>query len=235
MTLLVLEGVRRRFGGIVAADGIDLALGAGERRCLIGPNGAGKSTVFKLIMGLVRPDSGSIRLDGREITREEPFRRVQLGLSMKYQTTRIFPSLTVAQNMSIARSRGGNGSDLVSWALDRLGVTSLATRSAGELSYGQQHWLEMCMVLGSGPRVVLMDEPTAGMTPEESRRTGGFIKELTGRGIAAIIIEHDMHFVRDLEAPTTVLHQGRVFREGSMAEIEADPEVQRIYLGEVDA
>jgi len=235
MTLLVLEGVRRRFGGIVAADGIDLTLAAGERRCLIGPNGAGKSTVFKLIMGLLRPDAGSIRFDDHEITREEPFRRVQRGLSMKYQTTRIFPSLTVSQNMSIALSRGKEASDLAAWGLDRFGLASLGTRRAGELSYGQQHWLEMCMALGNRPRVVLMDEPTAGMTPEESRRTAAFVRELAGRGIAAIVIEHDMGFVRDLEAPTTVLHQGRVFREGSMAEIEADPEVQRIYLGEVDA
>lgn len=235
MTLLVLEGVRHRFGGIVAADGIDLTLRGGERRCLIGPNGAGKTTVFKLIMGLIRPDSGSIRLDDREITREEPFRRVKLGLSMKYQTTRIFPSLTVAQNMSIAQSRAGDSADLVLWALDRLGLSGEAKRSAGELSYGQQHWLEMCMVLGNRPRIVLMDEPTAGMTPEESRRTGAFVRELANRDIATIVIEHDMSFVRDLDAPTTVLHQGRVFREGSMSEIEADPDVQRIYLGEVDA
>jgi branched-chain amino acid transport system ATP-binding protein len=235
MTLLVLEGVRRSFGGIVAADGIDLTLAAGERRCLIGPNGAGKSTVFKLIMGLLRPDAGSIRFDGREITREEPFRRVQRGLSMKYQTTRIFPSLTVSQNISIARSRGDEATDIVAWGLDRLGLASLGSRPAGELSYGQQHWLEMCMVLGNRPRVVLMDEPTAGMTPEESRRTGTFVRELADRDIAAIVIEHDMGFVRDLEAPTIVLHQGKVFREGGMADIETDPEVQRIYLGEVDA
>lgn len=233
MSLLALKGVYRSFGGITAADGIDLTLEAGERRCLIGPNGAGKSTVFKLIMGLLRPDSGSISFAGQEITHEQPFRRVQRGLSMKYQTTRIFPSLTLAQNMFIARSRAGDATALASWAIDKLGLGALRERRAGELSYGQQHWLEMCMALGNGPRVVLMDEPTAGMTPEESRSTATFIRELEGRGIAAIVIEHDMGFVRDLDAPTTVLHQGRVFRQGRMAEIEVDPEVQRIYLGEI--
>jgi branched-chain amino acid transport system ATP-binding protein len=233
MTLLALKGVRRSFGGIVAADGVDLTLDSGECHCLIGPNGAGKSTVFKLIMGLLRPDAGSIHFDGLEITYEQPFRRVQRGLSMKYQTTRIFPNLTVAQNMFIACRRTGDASDLASWGLEMLGLSAHGERRAGALSYGQQHWLEMCMALGNCPRAVLMDEPTAGMTPEEGRSTAAFIKELEGNHIAAIVIEHDMAFVRDLDVPTTVLHQGRVFRQGRMADIEADPEVQRIYLGEV--
>lgn len=231
MSLLELKAVRRAFGGIVAADGIDFSLAAGERRCLIGPNGAGKSTFFKLIMGLIKPDSGSIHLDGSDISRDEPFRRVQRGVSMKYQTTRIFPTLTVAQNMFIA-SPGGKLSEVAAWGLERLELARNAARPAGELSYGQQHWLEMCMALGNAPRVVLMDEPTAGMTPQESQRTAQFIKELGDRGIAAIVIEHDMGFVRGLEAPTTVLHQGRVFRHGSIAEIERDPDIQRIYLGD---
>ncbi len=231
MSQLELKDLTRSFGGIVAADHIDFALEEGELHCLIGPNGAGKSTVFKLIMGLVKPQAGSIVLKGRDITRTQPYQRAQMGLSMKYQTTRVFPNLTVAQNVTIAQRQRADGDHLV-WALERLGLSERLGEATSALSYGEQHWLEMCMVLGNRPLVVLMDEPTAGMTPEETHATAEFLKELTARGLTVVVIEHDMSFVREIARKVTVLHQGRIFRQGSLAAIESDTEVQRIYLGE---
>jgi ABC-type uncharacterized transport system ATPase subunit len=230
--MLTVRNLSKSFGGIHAVAHVDLSLAQGELRCLIGPNGAGKSTLFRLIMGLIRPDTGSVIVDGKEITRLQPFQRVGLGLSMKYQTTRVFGDLTVDQNVKVACASRANGEELVRWGLANLGLHTLSTAVANSLSYGQQHWLELCMVLGSAPRVILMDEPTAGMTPEETSRTVRFVRSLGERDIAVIIIEHDMSFVREIDSEITVLHQGSVFREGRLQQIERDPEVQRIYLGE---
>ncbi len=232
MSLLELQGLSRSFGGIVAADQIDLSLEAGELHCLIGPNGAGKSTVFKLIVGLIKPQSGKVLLNGRDITRIEPYRRARLGISMKYQTTRIFTNLSVGQNITIARSQEADEGDDLNWALQHLNLARRWSEPVSTLSYGEQHWLEMCMALGNQPSLVLMDEPTAGMTPDETSRTAGLLKELNGRGLAIVVIEHDMSFVREIARRVTVLHQGRIFRQGSIAEIESNREVQRIYLGE---
>jgi len=232
MSLLVLQDLTRFFGGISAANRINFSLEPAELHCLIGPNGAGKSTVFKLIMGLLRPQSGQVLFDGRAITRMQPYRRAGLGLSMKYQATRIFPNLSVEQNVHIARRRQAANDGDMAWALARLGLVEHMAAPASALSYGQQHWLEMCMVLGNCPRLVLMDEPTAGMTPEETRVTADFLGELNGRGMGIIVIEHDMNFVREIARQVTVLHQGRIFCQGTFEEIERDPHVQRIYLGE---
>jgi branched-chain amino acid transport system ATP-binding protein len=232
MNLLVLDKLTRFFGGISAANNVDLSLAAGELHCLIGPNGAGKSTVFKLIMGLLAPQSGQVFFRDSAVTRLPPFQRVRLGLGMTYQSTRIFANLTVAQNIKVARHRGlGDGGDMA-WALENLGLTRRLPDPATALSYGEQHWLEMCMALGGGPKVMLMDEPTAGMTPEETHRTADFVKDLNARGMTIMVIEHDMGFVREIARQVTVLHQGRIFRQGTLAEIESDPDVQRIYLGE---
>jgi branched-chain amino acid transport system ATP-binding protein len=230
--MLIVRALSKSFGGIRAVANVDLSLAQGELRCLIGPNGAGKSTLFRLIMGLTRPDAGSVIVDGKDITWLQPFRRVAIGLSMKYQTTRVFGDLTVDQNVKIACASGVKGEELVRWGLASLGLDEFSTARASTLSYGQQHWLELCMVMGSAPRVILMDEPTAGMTPEETGLTVRFVHSLGARDIAVIIIEHDMAFVREIDSGITVLHQGAVFREGRLRQIEHDPEVQRIYLGE---
>jgi len=232
MSMLEFENVKRAFGGIVAADNVNLEIREGELRCLIGPNGAGKSTLFKLAIGLLAPQSGSIRLEGRDITRTQPFQRVRQGLRMKYQTTRVFANLTVDQNIRIAESRHRSGDNILEWALARFGFDVRRAMPTRNLTYGEQHWLEMCLILGRRPRILLMDEPTAGMTPEETLETGSFLQELNARGLTVVVIEHDMGFVRQIARQVTVLHQGRVMREGPLADIEADPEIQRIYLGE---
>lgn len=232
MTALALAGVTRSFGGILAADHVDFTLSEAELHCLIGPNGAGKSTLFKLVMGLVKPQAGRILLGDIEITQQQPYERVRLGLAMKYQTTRVFAGLTVAQNITVAQRKRRTNGGLMSWALRHFGLDDRLEQPAGALSYGEQHWLEMCMVLGNDPRVVLMDEPTAGMTPEETAATADFLEQLNGRGVGVVVIEHDMGFVRMIARRVTVLHQGRIFRQATLPEIERDPEVQRIYLGE---
>ena len=235
MSLLDLQGLSKSFGGIVAADDIDLSLETGELHCLIGPNGAGKSTLFKLIVGLIKPQSGKVVLNGRDITRTQPYQRARLGISMKYQTTRVFSNLTLGQNITVARSRRPLNGDHLDWALRHLDLAGRWAEPVSTLSYGEQHWLEMCMALGNQPSLVLMDEPTAGMTPDETSRTAVLLKELNRRGLTIIVIEHDMSFVREIASQVTVLHQGRTFRQGSLAEIERDREVQRIYLGEAHA
>ncbi len=232
MSLLEIRGLERNYGGIQAVDGLDLDVEAGELRCLIGPNGAGKSTVFKLIMGLDRPNRGAIRFAGTDVTRLQPFQRARRGLSMKYQTTRVFLRLSVAQNLAIACGRGGLDGSLVQWALDYFELPASVDRPANTLSYGEQHWLEMVLTLGTRPKLLLMDEPTAGMTPEETMRTAAFVQELKGRGLTLIVVAHDMAFVREIAERVTVLHQGALFREGPLSAIEADAEVRRIYLGE---
>jgi branched-chain amino acid transport system ATP-binding protein len=232
VSLLEIRGLERRYGGIRAVAGLDLDVEQGELRCLIGPNGAGKSTVFKLIMGLDRPDRGAIRFAGEEVTRLQPFARARRGLSMKYQTTRVYLALTVAQNITIACGRSAQDGGLVPFALDYFDLAATMGRPAHALTYGQQHWLEMALALGTRPRLLLMDEPTAGMTPEETRRTAAFLKDLKGRGLTVIVVEHDMAFVREVAERVSVLHQGALFREGSLGAIETDPEVRRVYLGE---
>jgi ABC-type uncharacterized transport system ATPase subunit len=232
MSLLEIRDLERNYGGIQAVAGLDLDVEAGELRCLIGPNGAGKSTVFKLIMGLDRPNRGAIRFAGTDVTRLQPFQRARRGLSMKYQTTRVFLRLSVAQNLAVACGRGGLDGSLVQWALDYFELPTSVDRSANTLSYGQQHWLEMILTLGTKPKLLLMDEPTAGMTPEETMRTAAFVQELKRRGLTLIVVAHDMAFVREIAERVTVLHQGALFREGPLSAIEADPEVRRIYLGD---
>lgn len=231
--VLEVRNLTRSFGGIVASDHVDFSLNRHELHCLIGPNGAGKSTLFKLIMGLLKPQSGTILFEDEDITHRQPHERARLGLSMKYQTTRIFPGLSVAQNINVAQSRRGNAdAGLMYWAVERFGLHHHLSCPADTLSYGEQHWLEMCMVLGNQPQLVLMDEPTAGMTPDETENTARFLEELNAKGVAIIVIEHDMAFVRSIARKVTVLHQGRTFRQGTVAEIEHDLDVQRIYLGE---
>jgi branched-chain amino acid transport system ATP-binding protein len=233
-TLLRAEGLTKAFGGIRAVDGLDLSVAPGELRCLIGPNGAGKSTLFSLVAGLHQADAGRILFKGEDITTLSPFRRVQRGICLKFQTTRIYRGLTVGENLIIARGkqRGSRGNGRLEWALGTLGLAGESARPAGELSHSQQQWLEICLALATEPELLLLDEPTAGMTPEETALTAEFVIKLGGQGVTILVVEHDMAFVRYLAGGVTVLHYGRVFAQGTLQEIEANQEVRRIYLGE---
>ena len=232
--LLVLEDVSKRFGGLRAVSDLDLTVRRGELRCLIGPNGAGKSTVFRLIMGFERPTTGTITFDGATIDRWPTWRRARQGLSIKMQIPGIYPELSVHDNMRVAAQyhiSAGAMEEAIERLLARVGLAGLGAMMAKNLSHGQQQWLEIGMALSVDPKLLLLDEPTAGMGPAETEATARLIESLNADGVTIMVIEHDMTFVRQIARTVTVMHLGRVFAEGSIAEIEANQGVTDIYLG----
>lgn len=234
--ILQTQGLRKYFGGLYAINGVDLAVQEGELRCLIGPNGAGKSTLFKLILGSYAPSEGRILFRGTDITSLRPHLRVQRGMSIKFQVPGIFLELPVEQNLRIALQRVYRGATLdqeLDRLLDLIEVRHQREQPAGNLSHGQQQWLEIAMAVALRPAMLLLDEPTAGMSPEETFRTGELVKRLNASGMTIIVIEHDMAFVRQIAQRVTVLHFGQVFDEGSLERIISNEDVVRIYLGKV--
>lgn len=233
-TVLSTEGLRKRFGGVVAADGIDFRLQRGELRCVIGPNGAGKSTFFALLCGILRPDAGRVFLHGQNVTHLPAFRRVRMGLGLTFQTNRAFHALTVAENLETARrgAASGRGDDgHFRAAYTAFGLAVSPELPARELPHHQLQWLEICMALRPGPQILLLDEPTAGMSPGETMHTAEVLRTLARDGLSVVIVEHDVAFVRKVADSVTVLHQGAVFAEGSVDEVTAREDVRRIYLG----
>jgi ABC-type uncharacterized transport system ATPase subunit len=234
--ILQTQGLRKYFGGLYAINGIDLVVEEGELRCLIGPNGAGKSTLFKLILGSYAPSEGRILFRGADITSLRPHLRVQRGMSIKFQVPGIFLELPVEQNLRIALQRVYRGVALdreLDRLLDLIEVRHQREQPAGNLSHGQQQWLEIAMAVALRPAMLLLDEPTAGMSPEETFKTGELVKRLNASGMTIIVIEHDMAFVRQIAQRVTVLHFGQVFDEGSLERIISNEDVVRIYLGKV--
>lgn len=234
--LLHASSLCKRFGGVVAAKDIDFSVAKGELRCVIGPNGAGKSTFFSLLSGVQRVDSGRVTLLGKDITGLTAFQRVRRGLGLTFQTNRTFHALTVRQNLEVARRLGRTDShegEQPRMALSAFGLPQQMDVLACELPHHQQQWLEIAMALCLAPAVLLLDEPTAGMSPGETRETARVLRRLAAAGLAIVVVEHDMAFVRDVASSVTVLHQGMVFAEGSVDSVTADEEVRRIYLGRV--
>jgi branched-chain amino acid transport system ATP-binding protein len=234
--ILATEQLAKRFGGVVATDNVSVAIRRNELRCLIGPNGAGKSTLFALLCGIHKPDTGRVLLKGRDVTALPAFRRVRLGLGLTFQTNRAYHALTVRQNLEAPdhaprTDRPADADARFRYALDLFGLDPASDRPARELPHHQLQWLEIAMVLAGGPDVLLLDEPTAGMSPEETRQTARLLKHLNADGLTIVVVEHDIAFVREVAQVVTVLHQGRVFAEGSVAEITAHEDVRRIYLG----
>ena len=224
------------FGGVRAVDGLDLVIEDGEIHCIIGPNGAGKSTLFKLLMGIERPTAGTITFDDHDITRMAPHLRARRGLAIKFQAMQVYQDLTVYQNLFIPLRRHHRPReipDLCAQLLAQLQLTDTEERIVGDLSHGQQQWLAIGMSMAVDPKVLLLDEPTAGMSPEETRQTAAIMRQLNEAGVTIAVIEHDMAFVRDLDTRTTVLHYGKVFAQGAFADIERDEDVHRIYLGKI--
>lgn len=228
--ILQLERLSKAFGGIVAVADVGLTLKSGEIHCLIGPNGAGKSTLFSLITGQQSADQGRIIFDGKDITHVRPFQRIRRGISIKFQTTRIYPSFTIEENLAIPHEDAIEERNLS--ALDLFGLDRNSTRPAGEMPHGEKQWLEISLALATNPRLLLLDEPTVGMTAGDVGRTARVVRDLARRGLTILVVEHDMEFVRQIAERITVMHQGKVFAQGSIAEIEAHKEVRRIYLGE---
>jgi ABC-type branched-subunit amino acid transport system ATPase component len=241
--ILRLRGVAKAFGPLRALDGVDLDVAPKSFHGLIGPNGSGKSTLLRAIAGEHLPDAGSIVFAGADITAATPNRRARLGLSIKFQITAVLRSLTVYDNLLLALQAAGPGADLASLLLSRtrrglhaevmrqLTAFRLAAQAdavAETLSHGQQQWLEIAMALAAGPRLLLLDEPTGGMSPEERRVTGELLRPIRQQ-CALVIVEHDLDFIKDLCDRLTVLDAGRVLDEGTPAEIEGSACVQAVY------
>ena len=236
---LEVRGLTVDFDGFKAVDGVDLTLLQGQLHFLIGPNGAGKTTLVDAVTGLVK-GSGLVRYRNRDLLSLPPHRIVRAGIGRTFQTATVFEELTVLQNLDIAggvhrsawgmvRARRGVPT-YVEQALETVGLTHLRDRPAGTLAHGQKQWLEIGMLLVQDAKVMLLDEPVAGMSAEEREETGLLLKRI-GSERTIVVIEHDMDFVRNFADLVTVMHAGKVLTEGRVAEIQADPKVQEVYLG----
>jgi len=231
--LLDIRGLTRSFGGVKAVDTLDLTLHEGELLAVIGPNGCGKTTLFNLMTGQLKPDAGSITIGGLEVAGLAPDRIARQGVGRKFQVPSVYDELTVAENLAIARlaapkARRGAADGL----LERVGLADRTDWSAGSLSHGQKQWLEIAMVLATRPRLVLLDEPTAGMTRAETLATIDLVRRLRDEeGVATIVIEHDMAAVAALGGRVAAMISGRVVVEGSFDTVRSHPAVIEAYLG----
>jgi ABC-type uncharacterized transport system ATPase subunit len=237
VALLEIEGLRKDFGGLAAVDGIDLALEEGALHALVGPNGCGKSTLFNLITGALRPSGGRVRFAGRDITGWPAWRIARAGIGRKFQVPAVFDELTVLENLCLPRWSKGRlpmlaKADLVpgEGQLARIHLAHKGSVRAGALSHGERQWLEIGMLLAVDARLLLLDEPTAGMTQAETAATAGLIRRVA-ENATVLVIEHDIGFIEALACPVTVMAKGRILCSGSFAEIRADPHVRELYFG----
>ena len=232
--ILETKSLSKSFGGAKVINGIDFQINEGETRCVIGPNGAGKSTFFKLLIGEHHPTSGSVHFQGRDISNVLPFRRVGLGMSIKFQVPGIFPDLTVLEHLKLVLHRVVSAYEVSSETERMLHMFNLAPEShvkAGNLSHGKKQWLEISMAVSLRPKLLLLDEPVAGLSTEETEHTGELVKRLKGEGLTIMVVEHDMEFVRQVGTQVTVLHGGKVFADGPLKEVLEREDVADIYLG----
>lgn len=232
--ILRLSGVTKEFGGLTAVNSVDLSVGAGELRCLVGPNGAGKSTIFRMITGVYHPTRGEIRYRGSVLGNTPAFKRARMGIGIKFQTPMVFYDQPLRQNLIIALQRFHSLAESEVRAqgiMEDFGIANAADKLAADVAHGYRQWLEIGMAVAGNPKLLLLDEPTAGMSPEETAGTAELIRGLVGGGMTVIVIDHDMEFVRMLDCTLTVLHLGRFFAEGTLAEIQANEDVRAIYLG----
>jgi branched-chain amino acid transport system ATP-binding protein len=246
MSLLEVDNASKRFGSLRAVDGVSMSVESGELRAIIGPNGAGKTTFFNLLSGLFRPTSGRVMFAGEDITRLRPDQRVSRGIARTFQITEIFPELTASENLRIpveivagyrmrpwiSRRQSEAVNKRVTQLLAMGGLNDKANRLAGELSHGDQRTIEILMALALRPRLLLLDEPTAGMGEQETEEVVRLISGLHRQlGLTILLIEHDMHVVFQLASRILVLAEGRVLAEGTPEQISANDAVQTAYLG----
>jgi urea transport system ATP-binding protein len=239
---LSIDGLTVSFGGFKAVDGFSTVIEDGELRVVLGPNGAGKTTMMDLISGKTKTTGGTVRLFGRDITSRPEHQIARAGIGRKFQIPSIFRDLTVRENLEVAVTRvPGVLANLrmglrapersrLNQVVDLTQLEDVLEKRAGDLSHGQMQWLELGMLIGQDARVILLDEPTAGMTQAETLKTSQIIKSLKGNH-TLLVVEHDMAFVREIAEKITVMHLGKMLAEGKIAQIEKDPAVQEAYLG----
>ncbi|MFW5823961.1 MAG: urea ABC transporter ATP-binding protein UrtD [Marinobacter sp.] len=242
--ILYLEDVNVSFDGFRAINNLNLTIDDGELRCIIGPNGAGKTTMMDIITGKTPPDTGSVWFGSRHnlLTMSEP-EIASLGIGRKFQKPTVFEALTVFENLELAMAADkrvfptltarmtSECRERIDEVLETIHLQALRDRPAGILSHGQKQWLEIGMLLMQRPRLLLVDEPVAGMTEQEMERTADLLTSLAGKQ-SVVVVEHDMGFVRSIARTVTVLHQGSVLAEGTMDQVSSNPEVIKVYLGE---
>jgi branched-chain amino acid transport system ATP-binding protein len=242
--ILVIEAVQRFFGALSAVNRVSLSIACRERRAIIGPNGAGKTTLFNLITGHLVPSGGRILFDGEPVEGLPPHVVARRGISRSFQRNNLFARLSVMENLRLAAAADGRGSYHLFGSVSRLsgpiarardvaaavGLSERLEEPAGRLSYGEQRQLEVGVALATSPKLLLLDEPTAGMSPDETERMTQLLLGLP-REVTLLIIEHDMDVVSSLADRVSVLHYGEVLTEGSFAEVKADPRVYEVYLG----
>ena len=241
-TLLNLKDVSVSFEGFLALNNLNLTLSKGELRAVIGPNGAGKTTFLDVITGKVKPTKGDVFFKGKSLVGKKEHKIARIGVGRKFQSPRVFENLSVQKNLEISVSQYSSTIKLIANKPSEIKleevkklmkVVNLSSQSeikAGSLSHGQKQWLEIAMLLGQKPALMLIDEPVAGLTDEETELTADLLKSLSGEN-TVLVIDHDMDFIRRLESNVTVLNQGSVLCEGSMDEIQSDPKVIEVYLG----
>lgn len=241
--VLTLEGVNKTFDGFKAINDLNFYMDDGELRVIIGPNGAGKSTMMDIITGRTQPDTGKVEFGkSTDLTKLNEYQINRLGIGRKFQTPSVYVEHTVLENiwLSLEGTRsvwstlfariGSEQRDRIQEVLKTIGLTERANVKAGTLSHGQKQWLEIGMLLAQNPKLLLVDEPAAGMTDEETAKTGELLMSLAGKH-SVVVIEHDMVFVRQIARKVTVLHQGHVLCEGSVDEVQNDERVIEVYLG----
>ena len=244
MPILETKNLSKHFDALVAVDSVDYSVDSGELRSIIGPNGAGKTTFFNMIAGDLLPTSGQVIFDGEDVSEVPAHERSHLGIGRTYQITNIFPKLSVLENIRIAAQSRKMTFNLWSTVpshrelidksdeiIERINLTEKRDELAGTLAHGEQRYLEIGIALATDPKLLLLDEPTAGMSPEETLQTGEFIKGLADP-LTIVLVEHDMEVVLGISDIITVLHNGAFLAEGSVEEVRANAEVQRVYLRE---
>ena len=244
MQYLKIDNVAKSFGSVHALQGVNLSLDVGEIKCIIGPNGCGKSTLFNVLTGTLRPSSGAVYLRDKDITRLSPHEIARMGVARKFQVPGIMPELTVLEHIEVASLAqktkgkllpsvfGKSQSHLYRSILDRAGLWDYADKIAAELPHGIKQRLELCILAATQPDLLLLDEPTAGMTVRETAETIELIRAINQTtGTSVLVIEHDMTFVRELLCPIVVMMRGKVLTEGTYDEVKNNPEVRSAYLG----
>ena len=243
-TIFETKDLTKKFGGLTAVDRVSLKLDQGELRCIIGPNGCGKTTLFNVITGHYKPTAGQAFFLGQEVSGQPVHVISRLGIGRKFQVPGIFNQLSVYENICVPffslqrpsmladSSTDSRSHREIMESLERINLADKAEEPAMNLAHGEKQWLEIGMVLASRPKLMLLDEPTAGMTVSETRKTADLIKEISkSTDISILVIEHDIGFVKEIASRITVMYKGSIFREGNYEEIQADEDVHEIYLG----